>query len=240
LINLEIKVKSLFLKSNLFLKEENFIIIKRDYFYNERNSIETTRNIREYFSTAESLIQRNLNTTRQIYWYYMDQHPFISRVETVYPTVDFKRIWFNISRNYIPTDWKVATYLVINDVVPNAARVNAHRISQGSIFCNECGFLDNNVHRIKLCCGSDQVWSWLADLLRNRLFLDVNDPEELLVTKLGLNGEAGLWFTCAAIYYNCQHYKNGTINDFQEMVRKIRWSKKSLLETRFSNQLNCF
>jgi exonuclease III len=240
LINLEIKVKSLFLKSNLFSKDENFIIVKRDYFFSERNTIETTRNINEYFLTAEILIQRNLNTTRQIYWFFMDQHPFIPRVQTAYPTVDFKRIWFNISQNYIPTDWKVATYLVLNDVVPNAARVNAHRISQNSVFCSECGFLDNNVHRVKLCCGSGHVWSWLADLLKNRLYLDVNDPEELLVSKLNLNGEAGLWFTCAAIFYNCQKYKDGTINDFQDMVRKIRWAKKSILETRFSNQLNCF
>jgi exonuclease III len=240
LINLEIKVKSLFLKSNLFLKEENFIIIKRDYFYMERNSIETTRNILDYFSSAEIIIQRSLKTTREIYWFLMDQHPFIPRVETAYPAVDFKRIWYNISRNFIPTDWKVATYLIINDVVPNAARINAHRISQNSIFCNECGFLDNNVHRVKLCHGSVQIWGWLADLLKDRLFLEVNDPEELLVTKLNLNGEAGLWFTCAVIFYNCQKYTNGTLTDFQDMIRKIRWSKKSFLENRFSNRLNLF
>jgi hypothetical protein len=72
------------------------------------------------------------------------------------------------------------------------------------------------------------------------LDLDVGDPEELLEEKLCLNGEAGLWFTCAAIYYNGQNYNDGTVNEFREIVRKMRWSKKSILKTRFSTRLNCF
>lgn len=240
LINVEIKTKALFLRRNLFAKEEDIIVTKRDFLYNEKNSIETTRNIKVWFDDAENIIQRNLNTTKQIYWHFIDQQNFIPRIETAYPTIDFKRIWHNISRNYIPTDWKIATYLVINDVVANAARLNAHRISQASPLCVNCNFLDNNVHRIKLCSGSSQIWIWLSNLLQNRFRLNVSDPEELLVTKLSLNGEAGLWFTCAAIYYNSQHYLDGSVSDFKEIVRKIRWAKKSILESRFGNKLNCF
>jgi Reverse transcriptase (RNA-dependent DNA polymerase) len=240
LINLELKMKALFLKSNLFLKEENIIVIHRDYFYNERNFLLTTRNIVEWFSIAENIIHQNLVTTKLIYWKLMDQQIFVPRIETAYPTVDFKRIWYNISRNFIPSDWRIATYMVINDVVPNAARLSAHRIAHTSLYCSECDFLDNNVHRIKLCCGSSEIWSWLTNLLQNRLNLNVTDPEELLITKLNLNGEAGLWITCAAIFFNCKFFAKGTLDEFKEIVRKMRWSKKEILESRFSNKLNFF
>jgi hypothetical protein len=180
LINVELKIKSLFLRRNLYAKEENIIVTKRDFLYNERNAIETTRNINEWFNDAENMIQRNLITTKQIYWHFIDQQNFVPRIETAYPTVDFRRIWYNISRNHIPTDWKIATYLIISDVVPNAARLSAHRISQASPLCVNCNFLDNNVHRIKLCCGSSQVWMWLTNLLQNRFRMNVSDPEELL------------------------------------------------------------
>jgi hypothetical protein len=52
--------------------------------------------------------------------------------------------------------------------------------------------------------------------------------------------EAGLWFTMAALHYNVQNYEDGELENFKEMLRRVRWSKKKILEQIFGNLLNIF
>jgi hypothetical protein len=74
------------------------------------------------------------------------------------------------------------------------------------------------------------MWTWLTTTLQNRLRLDITDPEELLVMKGNREEEAGLWFTMAALHYNMQYYKDGEFENFKEMLRRVRWLKKKILE----------
>jgi hypothetical protein len=51
---------------------------------------------------------------------------------------------------------------------------------------------------------------------------------------------AGLWFTMAALHKNMQYYKDGELENFKEMLRRVRWSKKTILEQIFGILLNIF
>jgi hypothetical protein len=48
-----------------------------------------------------------------------------------YTQINFNQIWKNFSANYLPSDWRVTTYLVVNDVIPNGKKIRAHCIADG-------------------------------------------------------------------------------------------------------------
>jgi hypothetical protein len=107
-----------------------------------------------------------------------------------------------LNANYLPSDWRATTYLLVVNVIPNSQKLRAHRIGDGNVFCSRCNYLDNNVHRLKKCIGAREIWIRLTSLLRMRLNLTISDHEELLVMNLDKKHETGLWFLTAAINYN--------------------------------------
>jgi hypothetical protein len=114
--------------------------------------------------------------------------------------------------NYLPSDWRATTYLVVNDVIPNSQKQRAHRIAGGNVFCSRSNYLDNNEHRLKKCIGAREIWYWLTSLLRTRLNLTKSEPEELLVMNRYKKHKAGLWLLTAAIHFNEPIQKYGRKN----------------------------
>jgi hypothetical protein len=74
--------------------------------------------------------------------------------------------------------------------------------------------------------GAELTWNWLNRKLKNVMHLEIDDPEELLVTYLGRKEEAGLWLTVGVMPYNYYNYKNGNITELENILRKLRWSKR--------------
>jgi hypothetical protein len=91
-----------------------------------------------------------------------------------------------------------------------------------------------------MCAGAALTWNWLDRKLKNVLHLGIDDPEELLVTNLGREEEAGFWLTVGVMHYNLKNYKNGNIQELENILRRMRWSKKRILERKFENLLNIF
>jgi hypothetical protein len=67
--------------------------------------------------------------------------------------------------------------LLLNDAVANAVKLKKHQISNKSLICSAC----RNVYRLKMCLGSRIIWMWIPNNLWQRLNVNVDDPEELLV-----------------------------------------------------------
>jgi hypothetical protein len=114
----------------------------------------------------------------------------LPRVKTSYPAVavDWKKVWQNLSLNFIPTDWKMTMYL--NDVIRNNVKLKKHRIpGTQSPNCLECHVLDTNAHKSKRCKFSLLSWEWLKQRFNRNLNLDVDDPEEILTRCSGRNGK---------------------------------------------------
>jgi hypothetical protein len=239
LTSVELKTKSLFLRANLFKKVENIFVDREDFLLVEKNTIRLPRNVQEAFTSADEVLTRNLSSTKLIYLTLLERQGFTNYIETKYTQINFNQIWKNLSANYLPSNWRATTYLVVNDVIPNSQKLRAHRIGGGNVFCTRCNYLDNNVHRLK-CIGAREIWCWLTNLLRTRLNLTISDPEELLVMNLDKKHEAGLWFLTAAIHYNVLHFCGGNLNQFKNMVRNTRWAKKDILTRKFGNLLNIF
>jgi hypothetical protein len=171
-------------------------------------------------------VTRNLSSTKLIYLTLLERQEFTNYIETKYTQINFNQIWKNLSANYLPSDWRATTYLVVNDVFPNTLKLRAHRIGDGNVFCSRCNYLDNNLHRLKKCIGAREIWYWLTSLLGTILNLTISDPEELLVMNLDKKHEADLWFFTTAIHYNVLYFCDGNLNQFKNMVRNTRWAKK--------------
>jgi hypothetical protein len=215
LTNVELKTESRFLRSNMFKKVEDIFVGREDFLFVERKTTRLPRNVQEAFTSADEVLTRNLSSTKLIYLTLLERQGFTNYIETKYTQINFSQIWKNLSASYLPSNWRVTTYLVVNDVIPNSQKLRAHRIGDGNVFCSRCNYLDNNVHRLKKCIGAREIWSWLTSLLRTRLNLTISDPEELLVMNLDRKHEAGMWFLTAAIHYNVLHFYDGNLNQFK-------------------------
>jgi hypothetical protein len=237
LTNVELKTKSFFLRANLFKKVEDIFVEREDFLFVERNIIRLPRNVQEAFTSADEVLRRNLLSSKLIDLTLLERQRFTSYIETKYTQINFNQTWKNLNANYLPSDWRATTYLVVN-LIPNSHR--AHRIGHGNVFCSRCYYLNNNVHRLKKCIGARGIWIWLTSLLRTRLNLTISDHEELLVMNLDKKHETGLWFLTAAIHYNVLHFCDGNLNQFKNIVRNTKWAKKDILTKKFGNFLNIF
>lgn len=221
---------------------EDGTVVPNDDYLLEDVSIrgQLPRNMRDWLAEAEDLRNGNLTSVKLLYSHFLDCRNHKPRVESEYPEVDWPRLWENLSKNYLPTDWRASVYMIVNDALPNTERLRRHRITSESPVCMLCNNNDDNVHRLKLCIGAASTWNWLNFKLKNVMRLEIDDPEELLVSCLNKKEEAGLWLTFGVMHFNFQKYKNGQIKEMENMIRQVRWSKRHILERKFDNLLNIF
>jgi Reverse transcriptase (RNA-dependent DNA polymerase) len=241
LIDIEMKAKALFIKNILYKVEDDTVVPNSDFLLLETTIWGLlTRNMREWLTEAEDLQNGNLTSVKMLYFHFLDLRNHKPRVETEYPNIEWAQIWKNLSHSFLPTDWRANVYMLVNDAVPNAARLRRHRISMDCPVCRVCGNTDDNIHRLRLCAGSVRTWDWLNHKLKNVLRLEIDDPEELLVNGLGRKEEAGLFLTFGVMSYNLKNFKEGSIQEMENSIRRIRWSKRHILEKKFGNLLNIF
>jgi hypothetical protein len=238
LVSLEDKMKALFLKNLMLKRVDGVQTYAPDFLYVERQSLNLTRNMKEWAELSAVYDTHSLVTTKMIYAEMLHRKGIVPKIQQKLPTINWDNVWKNLSLKHIPTDWISATYQVLNDIIPSGQKLFKHRISLEPPLCSVCGLLDSTEHRVKYCLGSQNIWLFVSNLLLQRLELRC-DPSELIPEKLSRNGEFGLWITMAAISFNIRKYKDGQLEDFKQEVRSIRWRKKHLLE-KFGNLIWCF
>jgi hypothetical protein len=109
-------------------------------------------------------------------------------------------------------------------------KLKKHHISNQSPICRACGNVENT---------KDMHWMWIPNKLWQQFYVNVDDPEELLVKNLK-EEEAGLWFVMAGIHYNFHNFRDGTLNDFLNLIRVSRLLNKEHLKRRFGVLLRIF
>jgi hypothetical protein len=95
LINVDLKAKALFIK--------NLLTMPNDYIYANSARLGLGRNTRDWSQCAVDFDRPNQVTTKMIYEDLIFNLNVAPRVETTYPPVDWKKVWQNLSSNFIPT-----------------------------------------------------------------------------------------------------------------------------------------
>jgi hypothetical protein len=60
LINVDLKMKALYLKANLFEKVDDIYTERNDYLYLERNQLHLSRNTKKWYESAADILAGNL------------------------------------------------------------------------------------------------------------------------------------------------------------------------------------
>jgi hypothetical protein len=99
LINVDLKAKALFIK--------NLLTMPNDYIYENSARLGLGKTV--------DFDRPNQVTTKMIYEDLIFNLNVIPRVETTYPAVDWKKVWQNLSSNFLPTDWKITMYRITSN-----------------------------------------------------------------------------------------------------------------------------
>jgi exonuclease III len=233
LVNIEAKTKALFAKT-LVRNSDNFLSQGVGH-------INFSRNMREWTTYAGTIVNVNSVSTKSLYSDLMQGLNNKPRVETKFPEIDWELTWRKFKLSHIPTDWKMSMYLILNDTISNNHRMFQHNIGGvQSPDCSVCGRRDTNAHRIKDCIFSTTSWRWLKEKLAQRTNLEIDDPEELLGTRMQAGVKAGLWLLFGVVHYNIKYYDCGTMEEMLDGMRKHRWQRNFELERVCGTALNCF
>jgi hypothetical protein len=101
--------------------------VDREYFlFVERNSL---RLFAKKFRRTDEVLTRNLSSTKLIYLTLLERQGFTNYIKMKNTQINFNQIWKNLSVNYLPSDWRATTYLVVNDVIPNSQKLRANCIA---------------------------------------------------------------------------------------------------------------
>jgi zinc-binding in reverse transcriptase len=126
---------------------------RTDYLLENRQSLNLTRNLREWSNLSDEYDTNIYTSAKMIYDEMIERQNIEPRIE--------EKIWRNISLNHIPTNWAATTYLFLNDAIPNNVKMRRHNITDPP-FCPVCGLTDDTNHRIKLCLGARDVWNFVG------------------------------------------------------------------------------
>lgn len=245
--DIECKAKSLFIRNILYMDKTPDQNID-DFMLQQYQNKFVTRNTREWLQAAERLKQQTvLNTTGLIYSYLINEKAITPRIQNELPNVDWENIWQNLNQKFITTSAKSTLFLILNDLIPTKSKMLRHNVSgiQNSL-CEYCNSRDTMQHRIEVCGDSKETWNWVRNIIRDRMKIVIQSPDEILSLNIGEKdhkSKAALWIVVEVMKFNINNFgkkKNGTdcVNEFKNVIRESRWNNKYCFAKHFKQFLN--
>lgn len=242
LIDVEAKCKALFVKNILFSRSNDVVNI--DKFMLEQIHTKTiTRNTREWLKDADLFMnETHLNTCKKIYDTILSRMKITVKKRIELPNKNWQNLFENTNKNFLTSDSKSVLFMILRDIIPCNAKMFRHGVrGVESPNCDCCGVPDSVEHRIKNCCSSKKVWSWLNEILKTRFKLTLCDADELLscnISETNSKEKAALWLTIESMCYCLQNSKSGSIEELKSHIRESRWNKRELFKKHFKHFLN--
>lgn len=244
LVNVELKLKALFVKQILY--GSNNTIREKDHFLLSCLHVhKLSRNTSEWAGIAMQYKTMDyLNTVSLIYDSLLAQQDHVPKIQIKFPNYDWVTVWENYSSKYFSSEAKSMLYVILNDIFSNNEKLCKYKVrGQSDNRCVICNKLDTNFHRIKDCKYSGKVWKWVEDLIRNRIHISINSATEIVAAYIGdsrKDMKAALWIVVEAIMYNMKHYKNPSLFVFQNMLRNQRWNQRLFFKKVFGKYVFVF
>lgn len=236
------KCKALFIW-NIQKNNDQNCPLGEKYFLNYKYLSKLTRNGKEWITITPQL-DRNLDSVKKLYRYFINLQGYAPLVQTLYPQVNWTSRWKIFSYNFLLAEDKSTLFLLLNDLIANKFKKEQYGIgSIGNVFCDECGnnFVDSNEHRIKACISSKEVRDWVCQVLKRRLKVQFRDLEDLLGWNVDLKcprQRAASWLAVHCISFCIQKYPKTSLFMFQKSIREFRWNQKNKVKDVFGQYLN--
>ena len=95
-------------------------------------------------------------------------HPEMG-VARLWPNIDWRGIWKNLSEAPVWEATRVTWYLVIHEIIPTNEHLRRIKMVQTDT-CRHCAAMHTVEHRLIVCCEGKSVWkllkTWMARMLR--------------------------------------------------------------------------
>lgn len=244
LIDPVLKCQALFVKNVLFSNNDPDPIDHFMMAQNQNNFL--TLNSRLWLSYAsEAASNPLLISTKSIYNSLLAEQSCATKIETENPDLQWDIIWGNCSKSFLSTNAREGLYMCVNDIVSSKVKQLRNKIvGISNDTCEFCGQQDTTEHRVKMCVGSKEIWTWIHDLIGRRFRLGLSDPEEIIginMSEKAYKEKAALWLVCEAIAFNLKHFgKQRRLYKFQQHIRQLRWNNIVAIRKHFENCLNVF
>lgn len=164
------------------------------------------------------------------------------QIEEKYKDYDWKKIWNACQKNCIPTKWRTALYLALNDIYPTKIKLKKHKMSD-SDKCITCNVVENLYHKIRDCGQNTRnCFNKTKTLILAKFGISLEQCKnvyELLEIGFNNNNEdknTFLWYIAAMIYCNLE-LKDDVIK-LVDIMRNDRWIKiRKGIINKFSNKI---
>lgn len=203
LIDPETQSQSLFIRNLLFKND-----VKIDHPLRNMTKFKNlTANTKKLFSSTQ--LVHNLDyiiTNKHIYNHLLAKKTIEVKIVQKHPNLPWEVIWENITKNCISSQASSCLYEIFNDVYPNKVKMFNHNFANiDNCLCDVCGEPDTNIHRIKHCKKSKDVWDWVSDVIKNKIRLKLQSVDEIIhrrVNNKDNRGKSALWLVSEMIVYN--------------------------------------
>lgn len=239
LIDVEIKVKALFIKGIL---QPSQVAGRDNFMLSLQKSALLTRNTKEWIREATNvMLIKDITTCKQIYNFFISQRNITPKITIKFPNLHWEVFWQNMNKNFISSNEKHTLFLMFNDIIPSKEKLFKNRVA-GTVnnLCVNCGNIDTTRHRVKLCLESKLIWEWILQTIKEKLKINLSDPEDILFRVINNDqhqSKVALWLTCLGISYNLQ--KNvKSVSKFKETIYELRWTNRLNYKKSFGRWIN--
>ncbi|KAJ4440885.1 hypothetical protein ANN_10732 [Periplaneta americana] len=215
LIFVSIKCHSLLMKTIILAKNgighPQDIVFWRQFF---QPSTSCRGTIGSHFRKTIKLMESLPNTvtsditrinTKEIYHCLHQSLYEIPYIQQKFPNKNWLRIWTCFKWSNVPSEWKVTTYEVVNEIVPTEHKKYMCNMVLSPL-CKRCGQIDTVRHRLTNCNAQViQMWTWLRRHLQRIHRID--NPNDILRILLEMelpsaaHSYTSTWLTMGYIQY---------------------------------------
>ena len=156
-----------------------------------------------------------------------DKTPGDARRE-LWPNVDRRRVWKNMSEAHLPESTRAAWYRVIHDITPTKERLSRIKLAQTDT-CRHCKAKDTLEHRLTLCGEGKEIWEYTKTLMARMLRTSPTPiPNDWLVHPQfqiwpPKRQRAILWTLANVVLFRTQQQWNLTLQDYTDFLQRSKW-----------------
>jgi hypothetical protein len=150
------------------------------------------------------------------------------RVEKIWPNIDWRRTWKNLSEAPVPEATRVAWYRVIHKIITTNERFHRIKMVQTDT-CRQCASKDTLEHHLIVCGEGKAIWENTKTLIVSMLRrTSTRVPDDWIMHPRfhmwpPKRYRALLWMLANVVLFRLQQQRNLTLQDCMDFLQRSKW-----------------
>ena len=150
------------------------------------------------------------------------------RIASLWPQLDWQKIWENLTTAPISEAGKAVWYRTIHDILPTNERLHRIKMSPTDV-CEECDKKDTLIHRLNECGEGQPMWEWTRKVTARMLrTIPARIPNEwLLRPQFYLwppqRQRTVMWVLSRFVTFRLNQQRGPRLHDLMDFLRRSKW-----------------